>query len=183
MSANARLFSFGGEAMSFGARFGFISVGYAGSRTYCEEAGLAEASQLCLLGVLRFTRTYTGPRLKGNRSASRTCDAAQNAIHAWACALRSLGETLPPWHDQPKVQVLSPLMNEYRDYRCAHNGAAEGTLIGDLDVAQRFIKNLQARNDRWMHLCWSTWTRSSRNSPTVFPSRLWRTLAVRFGRF
>jgi len=114
-------------------------------RTYCEMGKLAEAGQLCLPGVLRFTRTYAGPRLKGKRSGRRTCDAAQNAIHAWACALRSLGEALPPWRSQPEVQVLSPLMNEYRDYRRAHNGVAEGTLIRDLDVAQRFIKHLQVR--------------------------------------
>src|SRR5437660_998835 len=91
-------------------------------RTYCEQRKLREADQLSLAGVLRFTSAYVGPRLKGKRSARRTCDAAQNAIHAWACAVRSLGETATAWYGQPKAQALSPLFNEYREYRRAHNG-------------------------------------------------------------
>jgi integrase/recombinase XerD len=114
-------------------------------RTYCERRKLVEADQLSLARVLRFARAYAGPRLKGKRSARSTCDAARNAMHAWACALRSLGETLPAWRGQAKVRALSPLFNEYREYRRAHNGVAESTLIRDLDIAQQFIKRLHAR--------------------------------------
>ena len=114
-------------------------------RTYCVRGELIEADQLSLVGVRRFTHTYAGPRLQGRRITYRTCDAANNAIHAWACALRALGETVPAWHGPTKVRILSPVFNEYREYRRAHNGVAESTLIRDLDVAQRFHKHLRAR--------------------------------------
>lgn len=112
-------------------------------RTHCVRRELIEAEQLSLVGVRRFTRAYIGPRLQGKRITRRTCDTAQNAIHAWACALRALGETVPAWHGEPKARVLSPLLHEYREYRRAHNGVAETTLIRDLDVAQRFHQHLR----------------------------------------
>jgi integrase/recombinase XerD len=114
-------------------------------RTYCERRKLIEADQLSLAGVLRFTRTYAGPRLNGKQSARRTRDAASHAIHAWACALRTLGGTVPAWHGRAKTRTLSALFNEYREYRRAHNGVAESTLIRDLDVAQRFHQHLRDR--------------------------------------
>lgn len=114
-------------------------------RTYCEQHTLAEADQLSLAGVLRFTSSYAGPRLKEKKSARGSCEAAQKAIHAWACALRSLGEALPPWLCEPKVQALSPLLHEYCAYRRTHNGVADSTLVRDLDVAQRLIAHLQIR--------------------------------------
>jgi integrase/recombinase XerD len=114
-------------------------------RAYCVRRELIEAEELSLVGVRRFTRTYIGPRLQGKRITFRSCDTAQNAIHAWACALRALGETVPAWHGEPKTRALSPLLHEYREYRRAHNGVAETTLIRDLDVAQRFHQHLRDR--------------------------------------
>lgn len=114
-------------------------------RTYCVRRELIEADQLSLIGVRRFTHTYAGPRLQGKRITCRTCDAAHNAIHAWACALRALGETVPAWHGEPKTRALSPLLNAYREYRRVHNGVAESPLIRDLDVAQRFHQHLRDR--------------------------------------
>lgn len=114
-------------------------------RTYCLRRELVEADQLCLVGVRRFTRAYTGPRLLGNRIRRSTCETARNAIHAWACALRALGETVPAWQSHPETQALSPLLNEYREYRRAHNGVAESSLVRDLDVAQRFHQHLRGR--------------------------------------
>ncbi len=114
-------------------------------RTYCLRRDLVEADQLCLVGVQHFTRAYIGPRLLEHRITRRTCDTARNAIHAWACALRALGETVPAWHGQPETQPLSPLFNEYREYRRAHNGVAESSLVRDLDVAQRFHQHLRDR--------------------------------------
>jgi integrase/recombinase XerD len=114
-------------------------------RTYCLRRELIEVDQLSVVGVRHFTSTYTGPRLLENRMTRRTCDTALNALHAWACALRGLGETVPPWDSQPETQALSPLFNEYRDYRRAHNGVADSSLVRDLDVAQRFHQHLRDR--------------------------------------
>ena len=114
-------------------------------RAYCLRRELIEADELSLVGVCRFTSTYAGPRLKGKALKRSACDSARNAIHAWACALRSLGETLPVWEGAPENQALPPLLDEYREYRRAHNGVAEGTLVRDLDVAQRFHQHLRDR--------------------------------------
>jgi integrase/recombinase XerD len=114
-------------------------------RAYCGRHKLIEAEQLSRAGALLFMRTYAGPRLNGERSARSTCDSARNAIHAWACALRSFGETVPAWLGQPDKQALSPLFNEYLEYRRVHNGVAASTLIRDLDVAQRFCDHLRGR--------------------------------------
>ena len=107
-------------------------------RAHCLRRELIETDELSLVGARRFTSTYAGPRLKGKRLTRVTCDAAHNAIHSWACALRALGDTLAMWNGDPKPRALPPLFNEYREYRRAHNGVAESTLIRDLDVAQRF---------------------------------------------
>ena len=114
-------------------------------QSLCLRRDLIEADELCLIGVRRFTGSYAGPRQKGKALRRRTCDSAQNAIHAWACALQSIGERLPAWDSSPKTQALPPLLNEYCEYRRAHNGVAEGTLVRDLDVAQRFRQHLRDR--------------------------------------
>ena len=114
-------------------------------RANCLRRELIEADELSLIGACRFTSTYTGPRLKRKSLKRSTCDSARNAIHAWACALRALGETLPAWENAPAIQALPPWLAEYREYRRAHNGVAESTLVRDLDVARRFHQHLRYR--------------------------------------
>jgi site-specific recombinase XerD len=114
-------------------------------RTYCDQRKLIEADQLSLAGALRFARNYTGPRLNGRRSARSSRDYARNAIHAWACALRSLGVSVPSWRNEPEALVLPPLLNEYCEYRRAHVGVAKSTLERDVDTAQLFLQHLRRR--------------------------------------
>lgn len=114
-------------------------------RRYCDQRELVEADQLSLSGALRFARHYTGPRLKGKRSARSSREAARNAIHAWACALCSLGVRVPAWKDKPEPPVLPPLLNDYCEYRRAHIGVAESTLTRDVDTVQRFLRHLRRR--------------------------------------
>jgi len=115
-------------------------------RAYCVRGSLIERDELSLAGVRRFTRTYVGARLQGKRLTRHTSNSAHNAIHSWSYALGALGETLPAWHSQTKARALPSLFNEYLEYRRAHNGVSEGTLVRDLDVAQRFHQHL--RNKR-----------------------------------
>src|SRR5438067_986034 len=82
-------------------------------RIYCDRRKLNELDQLCLAGALSFARHYAGPRLSGTRSARSYRDSARNAIHAWACALRSLGVDVPAWKNKPEAAALPPLLNEY----------------------------------------------------------------------
>jgi integrase/recombinase XerD len=114
-------------------------------KAHCDQRKLIEADQLSSAGALRFTRNYVGPRLNGRRSARGSRDAARNAIHAWACALRSLGVSLPTWKVKPKAPVLPLLLNEYCEYRRTHVGVAESTLVRDISTVQQFLQHLSRR--------------------------------------
>jgi integrase/recombinase XerD len=114
-------------------------------KTHCDQRKLIEADQLSSAGALHFARYHVGPRLNGSRYASSSRESARNAIHAWACALRSLGALVPAWKDKPEPLTLSPLLNEYCAYRRAHAGVAESTLTRDLDTVQRFLQYLRRR--------------------------------------
>lgn len=114
-------------------------------RTYCLQRQLIEVDQLSLAGVLRFARNYSGPRLNGSRSARSSRDSARNAIHAWACALRSLDISVPIWRNEPAAPTLPPLLKEYCTYRRSHSGVAESTLERDIDTAKQVLQHLRLR--------------------------------------
>ena len=101
-------------------------------RNYCEKQRLVETEQLTVSGLGRFLRAYVGPRLERPTSAPNSRNLANNALHAWACALQTLGTPLPPWREKQKPS-LPPVLNEYRQYRRVHNGVSEGTLIRSRD--------------------------------------------------
>lgn len=111
-------------------------------RKYCENRRLVDSEQLTASGVDRFVSAYVGPRLKGRRSAQNSRNLANNALHAWACALGALGTPTPPWREK-HTAPLPPLLNEYCRYRRAHNGTAERTLVRDIETAQGFLLQLQ----------------------------------------
>jgi len=111
-------------------------------RTHCDERKLMETEQLTAVGVRRFTHAYTGPRLRGRKSAKESRNLASNALHAWACALGALGMPLPPWRDK-HAPTLPPLLKEYCHYRHAHNGVSERTLVRDVETARGFLEQLR----------------------------------------
>ena len=111
-------------------------------RKYCDKRKLLETGQLTAAGVRRFTRTYVGPRLMGRQSSQNSCNFANNALHAWAWALGSLGTPLPPWREK-RVPSLSPLLKEYRHYRRAHNGVSDRTHVRDVETALSFLEQLR----------------------------------------
>ena len=113
-------------------------------RKYCEQRRLLETEQLTGVGLERFLHAYAGPRLLGRTSARSSCNVASNALHAWACALRVLGMALAPWREK-HTPTLSPLLNEYCQYRRVHNGVSENTLTRDIDTARGFLSQLRLR--------------------------------------
>jgi integrase/recombinase XerD len=113
-------------------------------RAYCDKRKLPETEQLTAVGVRRFTRSYAGPRLKGRQSSANSCNLANNALHAWACALAALGTPVPPWRDR-RPPLLSPLLKEYCHYRRVHNGVSERTLVRDVETARGFLAELSRR--------------------------------------
>lgn len=116
-------------------------------RTYCDKRKLPETEHLTAVGVRLFTRAYSGPRLKGRQSSGNSCNLANNALHAWACALATLGTPMPPWRDR-RPPVLSPLLEEYCHYRRAHNGVSERTLVRDVETARGFLGQLGRKSVR-----------------------------------
>ena len=113
-------------------------------RSYCKERGLDEASQLTLEGALRFAQDYAGPR-KGQSLAVKTRLVARNALHAWACALRSIEIPVPPWHPKRPSPRLSPLLAAYCQHRRSHCEVAEATLRRDLRTAKAFLGLLRSQ--------------------------------------
>lgn len=107
-------------------------------RRYCVRRELDEVGQASSIGLQGFVASYAWPKAKGKPTA-RTADSARSAVHAWACALRSMGEAVPAWRKPASVAALPTLLNEYAAYRRAHNGVAEATLRRDLDTARRFL--------------------------------------------
>lgn len=113
-------------------------------RRHCQKHKLNEVEQLCSHGVQRFVGSYSWPRAKG-KSKARSASSAGSAIHAWACAMRCLGEPVPAWRKQDVGPALPPLLREYAGYRMAHNGVAKATLRRDLETARRLLQQLKGR--------------------------------------
>ena len=113
-------------------------------RKYCRQRGRNETAELTLDGALRFARAYRGPRKKGP-VAVQSQFGARNALHAWACALRSLKLPVPPWREKRSPAKLSPLVAAYRRHRLIHCNVAEGTLQRDLEMAKGFLRLLRSQ--------------------------------------
>jgi integrase/recombinase XerD len=112
-------------------------------RKYCEQRRLVNSEQLTASGVDRFISAYVGPRLKRRTSSQNSRILANNALHAWACALSALGTPTPPWRER-HTAPLRPLLKEYCGYRRVHHGTSERTLVRDLETAQGFLLHLQS---------------------------------------
>lgn len=115
-------------------------------RAYCKDRNLVETEHLTRAAVRRFTRVYVGARLKGRQLAQNTCNGACNALHAWACAVRALGTSVPPWRDPQAPAPLPPLLNEFCQFRLIHHGVAKGSLWRDIDTARGFLMLLSRRH-------------------------------------
>src|ERR1051326_7569785 len=52
---------------------------------------------------------------------------------------------MPVWRNESKAPALSPLLNEYREYRRTQVGVADSTLGRDIDTGQCFLQHLRRR--------------------------------------
>jgi integrase/recombinase XerD len=111
-------------------------------RKYCEKRRLVESEQLTAAGVDRFISAYVGPRLKRRTNSRNSRTLANNALHAWACALSALGTPTLPWREK-HAAPLRPLLKEYCRYRRVHTGISERTLVRDIETAQGFLLHLR----------------------------------------
>src|SRR5262249_27249157 len=56
-------------------------------------------------------------------AAASTRASACHALHAWACALRALNVSLPPWCPPRPEPRLTPLLRTYLEYRRSHGAS------------------------------------------------------------
>lgn len=111
---------------------------------YCTQCRLEATAQLTLAGARHFGRSYSGPRIGSVHASS--CLVAKNALHAWAFALGTLGVPVPEWSPTRVCIAMSPLLEEYCEFRRRHRGVAAGTLKRDVDVVSAFLSLLKRRN-------------------------------------
>lgn len=116
-------------------------------REYCQGNGKDEVTEASLSGSIAFGRFYRGIRTKRFVRES-TKKSIVHAIHAWACALRLLGISVPNWKDSPPRRPLPDLIQSYLDYRQQHRGVAPATLVRDCQVASEFLDHLRSRGNR-----------------------------------
>ncbi len=122
-------------------------------RTFCARRGFDEIEHLNCENVRRFVCRYAGPRLANRVSAPSSRAVALNALHAWSCALRTLGVATPPWRVKRERPPLPPLLEEYRQYRRTHCGVSDWTLRRDIDTASAFVALLRRRRRSIEQIC------------------------------
>jgi len=105
----------------------------------------------------------------------RTCKlalaraGARNALHAWSCALGTLGVSIPSWVEPRRPGVLPRIVQEFVAHRARHRGVARSTIRGDARYVSAFLAFLRSRGrradaprladiDDFVGACASRWT-------------------------
>lgn len=138
-------------------------------RVLVRNEGSDELERLTLADATTFAKRYVGAR-RGKRVKASTRYVARNALHAWACALRMLGEPVPPWRPPPSPSRRSPVLTAYEEYRRCHRGVSMVTLRRDMNTAAAFIELLRSTG------------RDIRGTRAVDIDRFVESLSVRVGR-
>lgn len=113
-------------------------------RLYWCERGSDDVVYLTLAGVQAFTATIIGARSRRRMTpACRAC--ARNNLHAWSCALQTLGVSVPGWIPSSPKRRLPIVLEKYVEFRRAHRGVATDTIHNDITVASAFLAFLQSR--------------------------------------
>jgi integrase/recombinase XerD len=113
-------------------------------RRYCRDKRLDELEHLTWHAVQEFTRRGVFRRVR-RPSPQRLLVAYDNAVYAWAHALRVLGRKVPEWRPSPKAEPLPHLIAEYEAFRRAHRGVSAGTLARELSTAREFLATQRSR--------------------------------------
>jgi site-specific recombinase XerD len=112
-------------------------------RVLVRKEGLDELERLTLADATTFAKKYVGAR-RGKQVKASTRYSALNALHAWACALKLLGDPVPPWRPTRSPSRRSPVLAAYEEYRRCHGGVSIATLKRDMDTATSFVKSLRS---------------------------------------
>ena len=114
-------------------------------RAHWRVLGVDEIERLTHADVMGYARGYVGPRL-GRRVKDWNRQSVRSAMHAWSCALQSLGVAVPPWRSQPVPRRWPALVKAYGEYRRSQRGVAVRTLPRDTAVASGFLRSLRSRS-------------------------------------
>lgn len=113
-------------------------------RTYLRSRGYDEIPMLNHSAVMAYATSYVGPRNR-RRGTAANRHASRNAVHAWSCALRVLGVSVPPWSSSRVPRRWPALVGAYGEHRREHRGVAAGTLVRDQELATDFLLFLRQR--------------------------------------
>ena len=111
-------------------------------RSHWLRRGVDHTRHLTLAGVVAFSSTVIGLRHR-HRIGPAGRALARNGLHAWSCALQTLGESVPCWRPLPRPPRLSVLLQAYADHRLQHRGVAASTVHRDIEVASAFVAALR----------------------------------------
>ena len=114
-------------------------------RAYCGARRLKESNELTLAGVSRFAGWYARRR---KINAELAFCSSRSALGTWALALKTLGESLPPWTATAAPRSLSPLMQEFADHLRQHRGNPDNTIRKKAWHVAMFNAFLRARDRR-----------------------------------
>ncbi len=115
-------------------------------KTYCQEQGLSEVSQLTLSGVGQFSRWYAPSLRIDNDNAF---EGARSVLHAWALALKVLGHVVPQWQAPVTPhQPASPLLRAFASFLREQRGNPAVTINKRMSHIDGFLAFLRARKRR-----------------------------------
>jgi len=81
---------------------------------YCEVNSFDQRSELTESGVARFARWWRSHGSRRRGQLKHAIASSHTALHAWACALTTLGERLPAWRSESRAIDLK--FRQFADY-------------------------------------------------------------------
>lgn len=110
---------------------------------YCQAKDLDQRSQLTLEGAGLFATCYARKR---HITRPETFEAARSALGTYAAALKTLGETLPPWLPaSTESPSQSPIVRDFAQHLRDHRGNPPGTVHKKTQHIQAFLAFLRGR--------------------------------------
>lgn len=116
---------------------------------YCERCALDQRVELTEKGAERFARWW---RSRGSPRRGRlkvSIIASHSALRAWAFALSTLGEPMPPWRISAPAPAFGPQWQPFADYLRAVRGNPTRTIdkkIKHLAAFDRFCRSRGRQN-------------------------------------
>lgn len=83
---------------------------------YCETHSLDQRTELTQCGAERFARWWRSRGSRRRGQLKHAVGSAHTALRAWAFALTTLGESLPPWQAKESSVVFDPRFQRFTDY-------------------------------------------------------------------